>query len=475
MKNSNPGAARRAGPLTVGLGLGLGWSLAIACPTLPSASVEALTAAAAMQRVGDCHPDVLAARDALRGAAADVTTAGQAPNPQLTVGAGSMSGARGGIGGGSLWSKTFDHQLRVDQLLERGGKAEARRAAATAQREAARLTLADTLRQAEAGVARLHADLWAAQARVQALSDSVQASEQSLKALERRVAAGDAPAADVMRFRADHARAQADLQQARGDARALQIQLAAAIGALPQADRLQAERPANPETTTETTPEAPPTASASPRAGEAEVERLAQRADLQAAEQRLRAAEHSRDVAQALRTRDVNVGLQVDHYPASAANPSGSGNTLSVSVSVPLMVRHAYDGEIARAQADVDAARNAYERSRELALADLQRLRGQLDAAQTRYRLAATELEPAATQLATALERAYQRGGVGSLELLEARRNQRAAQVERITAEAEQAKARADWAAALRLPDDASSPAALAPPSSPVAAPAAAR
>lgn len=442
-------------------------SLATACPPLPHEAAEHLSATTAVRRVTDCHPDVLAARDALRGSAADITTAGQAPNPQLTVGAGSINTARGGVGGGSLWSKTFDHQLRLDQLLERGGKAQSRRAAASAQHEAARLTLADTLRLAEAGATRLHADLWGAQARVEALTASVQASEQSLQALERRVAAGDAPAADVMRFRTDHARAQADLRQARADAQALQIQLATAIGALPLAERLHAERP-------ELGDDASPSAQ-DPSPGPAVADRLPQRADLQAAEQRLRAAEFNRDAAQALRTRDVSVGLQVDHYPASAANPSGSGNTVSVSVSVPLMVRHAYDGEIARAQADVDTARNAYERGRELAQADLRRLRGQLEAAQARYRLAATELEPAATQLATALERAYQRGGVGSLELLEARRNQRAAQVERISAEAELIKARADWAAALRLPDAPPAPAPDPAPSSPAGAPATAR
>jgi cobalt-zinc-cadmium efflux system outer membrane protein len=73
--------------------------------------------------------------------------------------------------------------------------------------------------------------------------------------------------------------------------------------------------------------------------------------------------------------------------------------------------------------------------------------------AAARQRLAADELAPAAQRVADAAEIAYRRGAISLLEVLEARRSLRAAQIERINAEADAAKAAAELdAASFMLP-----------------------
>lgn len=399
----------------------------LACTDLPAADASALTLGQALDRVASCHPDVRAARGALGGAAADVQVAGQAPNPLLTLGAGSVGRS---LGSGSPWGKTFDHALRLDQLIERGGKPTLRRAAAEAARAAASADVADARRRALSSVAHAHQDLWAAQGRRSQLAAATQLSSESLRVIDQRVRAGDAPALDATRLRLDDARVRADLRQAEADVAELQQQLALQIGAAGVAGQLQAVAV---------------DLAAWPLPG---VDAAADRPDVAAARARVHAAERLRDLAVAGRTRDVTVGLQFDHWPTSAANSSGTGNTVSVSVSLPLFVRHANDGELARAEADLSAARDALQRTEATASSELLRVRALAGAAQDRRRLVVEQLEPAAEQVAAGAELAYRRGASSALELLDARRSLRAVRIERVAADAELAKALADWQAA---------------------------
>ncbi len=407
---------------------------ALACADLPAADAALLSLAQAQARGLDCHPEVRAARAALQGAVADVQVAGQGPNPQLTLGAGAISRS---LGSGTPWNKTFDHSLRLDQLIERGGKPALRRGAADAAREAVLADLADARRRALSAVAHAHQDLWAAQGRRSQLGAAVVLSAESLKAIEQRVRAGDAPALDATRLRLDAARLQADQRQAEADVDELQRQLGLLIGASGVAAQLQA-LPVDLRS------------AATPVAADA----ASRRPDVLAALARVSAAERSRDLAAAARSRDVSVGVQVNRYPASEANPSGSGNTLSLSVSVPLFLRHANDGELARAEADLAAAHEVLRRIRQAAEAELARTAAQAQAAQDRRRLVAEQLEPAAEQVAAGAELAYRRGASGALELLDARRSLRLVRIERVAADAELAKALADWQAAA-LPAEA--------------------
>jgi len=407
---------------------------ALACPPLPPQSAAALPLSAVLDRVPACHPDVRAAERVLAASTADITSAGEAPNPQLTMGAGSV-GSR--IGSGSPWNKTLDHSLRIDQLFERGGKRALRRAVAEAQRDAARAALAEARRQGLLGATRAFYDLVAALSRREQTAAGVALNEESLQALERRVRAGDAAPLDATRFAVDALRLQADLKQADADVRSQRLQLAALIGAEAQAEALT-----------------PVAVALRSRDQVIETEAvLERRPDLVAAQARLSAAEQARDLARSQRTRDVSAGVQLDHWPVSDSNPSGTGNTLSVSVSVPLMLRHNYEGEVARAEADVNTGQEALWRAQLAARSDLDRARARWQAAEARRRLVVEQLLPAAERLAAGAEFAYRRGATGALDVLDARRSLNAARIERINADADLAKAAAELDAA-RQPID---------------------
>jgi cobalt-zinc-cadmium efflux system outer membrane protein len=410
---------------------------ALACAPLAEGSAAELSREVLLARVAQCHPDVRAADRTLAAAQADTTTAAQRPNPQLTLGAASLSRD---LGRGPLWDKTFDHQVRVDQLIERGDKPALRQAVAQSLRDAARADRAEALRQARLATLRTYYDLSAALARRAELVSTAALYDESLRAFERRLAVGDVAPLDATRFRLDALRLQADLKQAESDVRALRVQLAAAIGAESQAERLTPTRPTS----------APP-APATPADNE-------RRPDVVAAQMRVTAAQSARALARAQKTHDVSVGLQVDRYPVSATNTSGSGNTVSVFVSVPLFVRHTFEGENARAEADLNTAEETLRRVRLVAQADRERTLAQWQAAQTRYRLAADELLPAAERVAAGAELAFRRGASSVLDVLDARRSLRAAHIERITAEADLAKAAAEMDGATQTLDALVSP-----------------
>ena len=382
----------------------------------------------ALARV-DCHPLVRAATAQLRGARADETTAGQRPNPNLTVGAYSIP--RTGLGPGRFMDKPFDHQVRLDQLIERGGKRTLRQEAAAGQAQSADRELAQARADAQFDLASAYWDVQSAGARSQALGAFVEGSAQALQLLEARVKAGDAPAIEAARWRTEHARLQAEEAQAQAEMAGMRARLAVAMGlsgALPtvaaSADgvglsRLDADTPLD--------------------------TLLSRRADVQAARARAQAAERLHRLAQAQRTRDVTVGLQADRYPATLAYPSGNGNTVSFTATVPLFLGHAYEGEIARAQADWQWAQDQEALVREAAAALIEQSRAELRSARHRLQLAEADLLPAAERLAVAAEAAWARGGSSLLELIEARRALRAARLEVLTARAEAAKATWRW------------------------------
>ena len=404
------------------------------CAALAATDAAALTLAHALARVADCHPDVRAARAALGGADADLQVAGQTPNPQLTLGAGSIGRS---LGAGPLWRKTFDQSARIEQLIERGNKPGLRRAAADAARQAALADLADSARRAASVVARAHQDLWATQGRRSQLQAAVVLSAESLRLLDLRVRAGDAPALDASRFRLDDARLQADLRQADADAQEQQRQLALLIGAATVAGDLQPQA-------VDLAALASPPADA-PSLATLSTELAERRPDVSAALSRVNAAALLRDLAAAARSRDVTVGVQLDHWPTSPANTSGTGNTISLSLSVPLFLQHNNEGELARAEADLVMAQDGLRRVRETAGAEIGRAVALTRAAADRRRLVVDQLQPAADKVAAGAELAYRRGASSALELLDARRSLRAVQVERFAADAELAKALADW------------------------------
>jgi cobalt-zinc-cadmium efflux system outer membrane protein len=177
----------------------------------------------------------------------------------------------------------------------------------------------------------------------------------------------------------------------------------------------------------------------------AEIEKaLDGRADVVAARARVAAAEKGRDLARALRTRDVTGQVQFEHFPGDFGN-----NTFGIGISIPLFTNYYYEGEIRRAEVDLLSARDNLERVRALARGEIAARRADLDAARERVQRFEGLLLKEAQRAAEAAEYAYNRGAIGVMDLLDSRRQLYATRLEASSTQADYAKSLATWQAAV--------------------------
>jgi len=405
------------------------------CPPLLSTSAEkiSLNLATAESRLIACNRDVLAAQRAVEAAEADRITAGQRPNPILTIGASNIN-PRAGVGAGGVQDKTIDSSLRLDQLVERGGKGALRERQADALISAAKADLQDVTRQQRLALRQNYFEVLFQQSRIVMLQEFVGYASASLVAAERKLAAGDIATNEANRFRLDNARAQNDLRQAEADARKAGLELAKSIGAESAAADIRV-MPVQPLIS-----------------DDAKIPTdMGQRPDLLAAMSRIEATESARALAASIATRDVTVSAQFDRWPVSAANPQGTGNSFSVYFSIPLSVRHANEGEAKRAAVDLSAARDALIRLQAQARAET---RLNLDGWRTATKRAANierEILPLARDVAKAAEFAYGKGATSVLDLLDARRTLKQIELDAAQANADAGKAWAQWSASTEM------------------------
>lgn len=394
--------------------------------SVPAASERRLTLAAAETLWQAHNRELRLAKMAVSGAEADLVSAGQAPNPQVSLNLASIS-PHEGFGNGGVRDKRMDSIVRLEQLIERGGKRELRVQGAEATLAAVRNDLQDTQRQQRQLLANAYYDLLLAQSRQQLAAETATLYGSSLDAANVRYRAGDISGADLSRLRIEKSRADNDARQAVADCAKARVNLAYLLGLEREAASLVAD-------------EAWPAANFV-TSGDVD---LSRRPDIAAAEARVVAAEKARDLARSLKKRDVTVGVQMEHNLQNAPL-----NSFGVGVSVPLFVRYEYEGEIARAEADLDVAREQLERQRAQAQGEVDQARADLIASAERRQNLENGLLANAERVARAAEFAYARGAMGLMDLLDARRTWRQVQLEASAARADHAKAIAAWRAAL--------------------------
>lgn len=405
------------------------------------ARAQALSLQQARTLAHDSNPDLRLAALAHEAATAAITVAGAAPNPVLTVQSFNLN-PHAGIGAGSLRSKTVDSAVRLDQLFERAGKRGLRIDNATGLAAASAFDVVDARRQLDQLVGQAYYELLAASERLQIYRDSAVLFDHTVAAARLRSKAGDLAGADVARAQVDALRAHNDLLQATSAQRQARLALALLIGQPQLAEALM---------TADGWPLNPPADPADELAADPADSTLRARPDVRAAQARVQAAESARKMALAARSADITVGVQLEHFPASAANGQGSGNSVGIALQIPLMVRYAYQGEVRAADVALEAA---CERLRQARL----QARGDIDGARERVRSSGAMLRSfdassgvltAARRSADAAEFAFQHGALGIMELLDARRSYRAVQLEALTARAAYASALAQLQAAL--------------------------
>ncbi len=401
--------------------------LVCACKLAPAV---ALTLREAETLLVEKNRDIQAARLAFESTEAGVLVANARINPNLSVQNTGIS-FRNGIGSGRLTEKIVDTTIRLDQVVERGGKRQLRSDAAEKLARAAEQDVADALRAQRLALRQAYFDLKLAQEKLAVARDFTGLSEKSLHATELRLKVGDISVSDAARLRVDAMRAQNDLRSAKADLVRAQFVLASLIAAEDAATGLEASDAWPQGTVFEQSQR-------SQRDDE-----IDSRPDVRAAALRVAAAEANSKLALALKSRDITVGVQYEHFPENG------GNTWGVGISIPLFVAYGYEGEIRRAENDWHAARDALQKARALAGAETARTRSDIEAANERIERFRGSLLTEAKRAADAAEFAFQKGAVGVLELLDARRTFKSIQLEAANAEADFAKALAAWFASL--------------------------
>jgi cobalt-zinc-cadmium efflux system outer membrane protein len=363
----------------------------------------------------------------VEGAEADRITAGQRPNPTFVLNSSQLN-RRDGSGG-----LRADTTVALQQVFERGNKRGLRMEAADHNIRASRGEYADIQRQQKVALYHAYYDLISAQDRLRIATETAESFQKTIDAVERRVKAGDIAPSEVSRIRVDALRAQNDARSAGADRQNAQTALAYIIGAEREAARINAA---------DGWPDLGP-----PDRGFDVEQSLAGRADVQAAQARIAAAEKIRELARSMRTRDITGSVQFEHFPGDAAN-----NTLGFGISVPLFTHYYFEGEIRRAEVELQIARDNYERTRALALGEIGKSRADLDAARERALRFREVLLKEARNAADAAEYAYSRGAMGVMDLLDARRQLYAVRVDSATALADYARAYSAWIAATETP-----------------------
>ncbi|MEI6303152.1 MAG: TolC family protein [Betaproteobacteria bacterium] len=396
----------------------------------------ALSLADAERMMLEKNRELQVARRAQESARADSMVAGQGANPTLTLQTLNINPSLG-VGAGALREKTVDTTVRIDQLIERGEKRELRVAAAERLEAASDADFSEIKRQQGLVLRNAYYELALAQEKSAVLAETASLFEKSLAAADRRLSAGDIARAELARLRVDALRASNDARAAEADRSRAQIAFAYIVGMEADARAIRATDPW-PQ------PEAAP-------AGGLSQELIARRPDVRAAQARVEAAERSRELARRLRTRDVTVGAQYEHWPQSDANQQGTGNSFGVAISIPLFVRHTFGGEIRRAEVDYDAARDSLARVRAQATGEFERAWSDLLSAADRVRRFNDGLLAEARRSAESAEYAYKNGALGLMDLLDARRTLRATQIDAAVALADYAKALAAWRASTTL------------------------
>ena len=382
-----------------------------------------LTKEIALNRLLQCNPDIIDSRRFIVANEANLTMAGQTQNPNLTVGVGNVN-LKLGIGAGSYFDKTIDSSVRYEQLIERGNKRGLRVKSAQGQVAAAKQDVLDVERQQSIALLRAMVDLAAINERVNLLTQVVALYEETLHANTIRAEKGDLPPIDAQRQKIDANRARIELRQAQSETIAAQLTLATLLAWESQTDTLAVE-PSILEV-------------ASLEAGSFDV---SNRADVKAARLRVEAASSQVDLAQAQLKSDVTAGVQYDHWPTSASNATGTGDTISFTVGIPLTVNHRYEGEIALANSDYDAAKESLAHIEANAKIEWQRINVDVASAEASLDLLQKEQLPRAEDVARTVELGYKKGALDLLDLLDARRMLRQTRLDTLNARANLARA----------------------------------
>lgn len=389
------------------------------------------------------NKEVLAAQRMLQGTEADAVSAAQKPNPILSIGVSSLNlnrsnGNKNAVNNSnSLQDQTLNTGVQISQLIERGDKRELRISSSKNAITASQLDVKDVERQLTLTLNSSYYDLLLGQEIESIQMKNVNLYEKTLQAAELRFKAGDVASIDVSRIHVDLLKAKNDLRQAEANRQKAQANLAYLIGQEQYAAAIVAQD------------RWPDVANSMNQQISKNIDT---RADVLAADARTKQAEENQRLASALKTRDVNIALQYQHFPGQM--PGSDVNTIGAAITIPLFTNYEYQGEISRAEVDLTAAIEAKERIRAAAATEISRVAADLQAASDKLQRFDSQILTEAEKAANASEFAYNHGAIGITDLLDSRRILRALQLDAASVRADFAKALVTWQAVNKTADE---------------------
>jgi cobalt-zinc-cadmium efflux system outer membrane protein len=401
-------------------------------PTL----AEPLTLSAAEQLLMSHNIDLTAARLDVRSAQADRISAGQRPNPTLSLSGNYYYGpypvapySHYGPGG------ALDSTVAVSQLFERGNKRSLREDAATSEVSAAGADLEDTVRRLHLQLAQSYYALAAAEESERIARANAELYRQSVGAMQLRLKAGDISPVESTRMQVASDQADIALRQAVDAHREARRELALLLDEVPHADEIRtAVKWDLKHTLPLSNPEKPDFSAI-----------LSSRPDVAAAQARVSQAQATHKLALAQRKSDLTVGIQYEHMPSGS---SISTHDVGVNLSFPLQIRYQNQGEIESTEVAREKAVAQLAAIRARALQELQKAWSDLYSARAQVENYQEGIIPKAEQNAEATEFAYKQGSGSLTDLLDARRTFHSILLDAVNARAGYAITQAQWRAA---------------------------
>jgi len=366
---------------------------------------------------------ITAARFGVDIARAQRLTASLGPNPTVTFGAEAFD-----VGhlGRNIVSTNPDsaanklYTFRYDQILERGNKRQLRAAVAESQLQVAEAQVLDATRQQLFQLKQVFYTAVLARENLRVADENIYLINSTEHLIKLHVDTGDTAEWELIKFQTNKVQYQHDLlaaqlsyqQSVRDLLNLLGAQPASVVATVPISQSGQGPS---------LLADAPVEVLGDLRLGPADLslEELRQaaldsRPDVIAARRNVEAAQHSMELANALRSRDIDV--------AGEYQRNGGENTVGVVVSVPLFLHNNHQSEINQAVAQLEQAKALLSQVQLQALTDVDKAYKAYDLSRRMLQLYTTETVSKAEESFRIAGVSYKEGATSLLELSDAQR-----------------------------------------------------
>jgi cobalt-zinc-cadmium efflux system outer membrane protein len=375
--------------------------------------------------------DLLAAKSGIDSAAAQLIVSKEFPNPTLSWSTMKIDPRGNGTPlGNSLWDRSYDTIVSVNQLVEIGGKRHARQNSARAGIAGARARFLDARRSLDQGITKAYVTALLADGNAHVLSESAASLRREADIAETRFKAGDISDSD--RKQIENNADVFELQAKSAEATAVQSRI--------QVEVLMGVKEPKGEWVADDSLDrlglglSPSQHHSGPGV----------RPDVLAAEEDLRKAEAELRLQKSIRIPDPTFSLFYERNPPGPPGP----DTLGLGVSFPLPVWNRNGGNIRAAEAARQQSEFALGKVSSQAQADIAAAEIAYQEARQRWQRYQEQIQPRSAQVRESIAFAYSRGGASLVDLLTAERDDNSVRLAAAQALADAASAAADLKAA---------------------------